>query len=90
MRKISIILSVCYAFVVNAQSPIADNYLKSPNMTEISQYGEVPVSLYTGTAQVNVPFFTLETGNHAIDISLAYHGGGVRPDYHPGWVGYYY
>ena len=87
MRKISIILSVCYAFVVNAQSPIADNYLKSPNMTEISQYGEVPVSLYTGTAQVNVPLFTLETGNHAIDISLAYHGGGVRPDYHPGWVG---
>lgn len=72
---------------VSAQIPVADSYLLSPNAASLGQYGEVPVSLYIGTVQINVPIYEIDYMGHKIPISMTYHGSGRRPDQHPGWVG---
>ena len=59
----------------------------SPNAASLGQYGEVPVSLYIGTVQINVPIYEIDYMGHKIPISMTYHGSGVRPDQHLGWVG---
>lgn len=64
-----------------------DHYLMSPNATSLGEYGAVPVSLFTGIPEISVPVRELTLGRHTLPISLSYHGGGVRPDQHPGWMG---
>lgn len=89
-RKIINSIILFYLFLsinVSAQIPVADSYLLSPNAASLGQYGEVPVSLYTGTVQINVPIYEIDYMGHKIPISMTYHGSGVRPDQHPGWVG---
>lgn len=64
-----------------------DHYLMSPNATSLGEYGAVPVSLFTGIPEISIPITEVSAGSHTLPISLSYHGGGVRPDQHPGWVG---
>ena len=82
-----ILFNLILTISVSAQIPVPDRYLLSPNAASLGQYGEVPVSLYTGTVQINVPIYEIDYMGHKIPISMTYHGSGVRPDQHPGWVG---
>ena len=59
----------------------------SPNATSLGEYGEVPVSPYTGLPLIQIPLHEISLSGHKIPISLSYHAGGVRPDQHPGWLG---
>jgi len=59
----------------------------SPNAASLGIYGQIPVSLFNGLPQISIPIGNIAVGETDIDISLSYHGGGVRPDDHPGWVG---
>ena len=81
------ILLLFLSINVSAQIHVPDSYLLSPNAASLGQYGEVPVSLYTGTVQINVPIYEIDYMGHKIPISMTYHGSGVRPVQHPGWVG---
>ncbi|WPU95633.1 hypothetical protein SNE25_08890 [Mucilaginibacter sabulilitoris] len=42
------------------------------------KFVDVPVSPYTGTADVSVPIYTIKTKGIEVPISLAYHTGGIR------------
>ncbi|WP_337043302.1 vWA domain-containing protein [Emticicia sp. 17c] len=63
-----------------AQFPRPQISSQSPNAAGISVFGEIPVSLYTGTPQINIPLYTLEEGKISVPISLSYHASGVRPN----------
>ena len=54
------ILLLFLSINVSAQIPIPDSCLLSPNAASLGQYGEVPVSLYTGTVQINVPICEID------------------------------
>lgn len=84
---LSLMVYITISLSVIAQIPVPDRYLLSPNAASLGQYGEVPVSLYTGTVQINVPIYEIDYMGYKVPISMTYHGGGVRPDQHPGWVG---
>lgn len=64
-----------------------DIRIPSPNAASLGLYGEVPVSLYTGTPNIDIPIYTLQEGKIKVPISLSYHASGVRVNQHPGWVG---
>lgn len=82
------LLSACLLCApASPQIPNLDHYLPSPNMASLGEYGSVPVSLFTGIQSVDVPLYTLQSRGHAFPVSLSYHGGGVKVDSHPGWVG---
>lgn len=89
MKRLDLlIIFICFHFLtLQAQIPEAPKNLLSPNAASLGQYGEIPVSLFTGTPNINIPIYDLSYGNISVPISLSYHASGIRPDQHPGWVG---
>src|SRR5687767_2359222 len=85
--KISLtIMSIFYCLFSRSQSIPAPK-VESPNAASLGKFGEVPVSLFTGVPDINIPIHTLSYGEINVPISLRYHSGSVRPAQHPGWVG---
>lgn len=91
MKKFLTILLYALAVISAAR---ADNFVPqsptegmSPNARSLRRYGEIPVSLYTGTPSVSIPLATLRDGSLTIPIELSYHSGGIKADEHPGWTG---
>lgn len=85
-RYISILFLLVW-ISANCQIPVADRYLLSPTAAGLGEYGEVPVSLYTGLPNIEIPIYTIEHYGYNLPITLNYHSGGIRPNQHPGWVG---
>jgi hypothetical protein len=61
--------------------------IQSPNVASLGLFGEVPVSLFTGLPNIEVPLYVFHEGQISVPIKLNYHASGFRPDVHPGWVG---
>jgi hypothetical protein len=84
-------LSLLAASNVLAQSPPKDLLNSvippSPNAAALGKYGEVPVSLYTGIANINIPIYELKGNDISIPVSLSYHPSGIRVDEESSWVG---
>ncbi|MDR0863778.1 MAG: RHS repeat protein [Candidatus Symbiothrix sp.] len=89
MRKNKILLLLLLIQTTNlySQIPEAPDAALSPNAASLGLYGEIPVSLYTGTPDISIPLYDIKVSNFTLPISLNYHASGVRVDQHPGWVG---
>lgn len=59
----------------------------SPNAASLGVYGQIPVSLFSGLPQISIPLGAAALDDASIELAMSYHGGGIRPDHHPGWVG---
>jgi len=57
--------------------------IPSPNAASLGEYGQIPVSKFTGLTNISIPLFSGEN----VNVGLSYHGGGIRPENHSGWVG---
>jgi hypothetical protein len=88
MKKIYVIL-ICILLCNNIHSQISERPLSvlSPNAASINAYGDIPVSLYTGTPNINILLFEEKIKEFKLPISLQYHATGVRPDQRAGWTG---
>ena len=49
----------------------------TPETSSLIKYQEIPVSNYTGIANISIPIYTIKTGNLEIPLSLTYHSGGI-------------
>lgn len=81
MRKlISIVLSILCVVCLKAQ--IQKDYIRpvesSPAMAELARYGNVPVSLSSGTVNISVPIYNFRCGPLNIPVALSYNGSGIR------------
>ena len=59
----------------------------SPTASELGKYGEVPVSLFNGIPQVNVPITQINGNDMSLPISLSYNASGVKVNQIASWVG---
>lgn len=59
----------------------------APNAGTISKYFEVPVNMSNGTANIQIPVYTIKSGNITLPISLSYHTGGIKVNDPVSWVG---
>ena len=59
----------------------------TPTAYQIGQYGRTPVSYFHGLPQISVPLTEVRGRGITIPVSLSYHGGGIKAEQHPGWVG---
>lgn len=50
----------------------------SPTAASLGKYGEIPVSLYTGTPNISIPLYEISDGPLTVPISLSYHAAGIR------------
>ncbi|NDK57358.1 hypothetical protein [Pontibacter fetidus] len=59
----------------------------SPTAYELGKYGQIPVSLSTGTPNISVPLHTFSTSNLQLPVSLSYNSNGIKVDQVASWVG---
>ncbi len=75
---------------IHAQ-PIIDTYTDvtppSPTAASLGTYGQVPVGMFTGTAQFSIPLYQLKSRNLILPISLDYSSNGVKVNKVASWVG---
>jgi len=61
--------------------------IQSPDAGGLAKFGDVPVSLYTGQPNIQIPLHAMSKNGIDLNISLNYDATGVRVGQHPGWVG---
>ncbi|HWW40855.1 RHS repeat domain-containing protein [Pedobacter sp.] len=86
VMRLTVILLFMKTFCF-AQDPALKVLPPSPNAASLGVYGQIPVSLFSGLPQISIPVAKSGSDEVDIDLSLNYHGGGVRPDQHGSWVG---
>jgi hypothetical protein len=59
-------------------APLTQMIPPSPNAAALGEYGKVPVGLFTGTVEQNIPLYTINTGNYSLPLSLSYRSNGTR------------
>lgn len=59
----------------------------SPNASSLGQYGDVPVSYYSGIPEISIPIYTVKCGSITLPISLNYHASGIKVSQQASWVG---
>src|SRR4051794_28240055 len=58
----------------NVTSRPGDDILPpSPEAVALNKYVAIPVGLYTGTPQIDIPFWEIKEGDITIPVSLSYH-----------------
>jgi len=55
-----------------------DINIKTPNAASIERYGNIPVSMYTGVPNINIPLHVISVGKHALPIAASYHASGIK------------
>ena len=61
--------------------------IPTPTAASLGEYGQVPVNYFNGLPNVSVPLYTFKYREISIPLSLSYHGGGIRTETVPSWVG---
>lgn len=59
----------------------------TPTAASLGRYGEIPVTMYSGIPNIEIPLFELESTKLSLPISMSYHATGVKVEEIPGWVG---
>jgi hypothetical protein len=74
------IVSITACAFLRAQIPGSPANLQSPNMASLGLYGDIPVSLFTGSPSIEIPLYTIEERDIKIPLSLSYHFAGGDPN----------
>lgn len=84
-------LSLVFYGQQNTQSLDFDNYLelvpKSPEASAFEKYGDVSLSLYTGTPNISIPVYTVQGREMSFPITLSYDASGIKVSQIATWVG---
>lgn len=59
----------------------------APEAAELGKYGNTPMSLFSGTANISIPLTELQGQSLALPISLSYNATGFKPAEFATWVG---
>lgn len=86
-----IIYFLCVLFFVPLFSLAQNDFpgeVPTPQAADLGRYGDVPVSLYTGTMSLSIPIHSITVRGVSLDVSLDYDGSGVKMNSLPGPMGY--
>lgn len=61
--------------------------IQPPDVTAFQKVHFIPVSNYTGRADISIPIYTIKSGGISVPISLSYNSSGVKIDDIPSSVG---
>jgi hypothetical protein len=60
---------------------------KSPEIQKMQQFIDIPVSFFTGSADIKIPVHTMTSKGNTIPITLDYHTGGIKAEESSNFVG---
>ncbi len=58
-----------------------------PDAASLGKYGNIPVGLYTGIPEINIPLYTIRTKRLELPISVSYHSIGNKVNEIASWIG---
>jgi YD repeat-containing protein len=75
--------------IIQGQTGYSQNGIipPSPTAASLGVFGDIPVSYYTGTPDISIPLFKIETANLSLPITLSYNATGIRVAQDASWVG---
>ena len=82
----SIFLLIIPALNIVAQEEIAQ--VPTPNAADFGRFGDIPVSPYSGRANVEVPIYSTTQRGVTLDVKLTYDTSGLPMNGLPGWTGH--
>jgi len=89
-----LLLFFCFERKTEAQTVPTNNtpatgveLMTPPNAAAFTQYLKVPVSQFTGAADIKVPLYNIKVDNFDLPVYLSYNSRGIQPNNHAGWVG---
>lgn len=50
----------------------------SPEGASLGKYGDIPISLFKGIPEVNIPMYTIQKGNITLPVSINYSSSGIK------------
>ena len=89
MNSIKPIISLFLFFVccIHTLPQLTPDHVASPNAASLGRFGDIPVSYYTGRADVSIPLYKTTQRGVELDISLHYDTSGLLMNSLPGWTG---
>lgn len=61
--------------------------IETPNEASFNKFIDNPVSIYSGTPDINIPIYTLHEGMIEIPINIRYNSSGIKVDEEASWIG---
>ena len=62
--------------------------IPTPNQSSLGTYGIIPVSPYTGKADISIPLYSISQRDVELNLSLTYDTSGLLINQLPGWTGH--
>lgn len=82
MKKMKNIIEITFLFGLLSFGGFSQEMPKvvppTPEATQFAKFIDMPVSLYNGTPNINIPIHTINSGGIQIPISLSYHAKGIQ------------
>lgn len=75
------------SMTAGAQYQLPEN-IPTPNASELGTFGDIPVSYYTGKADISIPLYNLTERGVTLPVTLNYDASGVQMNNLPGWTGH--
>jgi len=73
---------------ISAQNVMENLYrAPSPQAADLGRFGDIPMSYYTGRANITIPIRSFSERGVTLDINLTYDTSGLLMNKLPGWVG---
>ncbi|MFT4015446.1 MAG: fibronectin type III domain-containing protein [Agriterribacter sp.] len=59
----------------------------SPTSSSLGKYGDIPVNLFNGSPNIQIPLYEIRTPGHSLQIVMRYDASGTRVKQDASWVG---
>lgn len=78
MRKNILLIAILFITTIGIGQELPKILPPSPEAANAFKFSEIPVSLYTGLPNIDIPLFEIESGGVTIPISISYHARGIQ------------
>jgi len=81
MKKTVLLSIVFFLYIQSAVSQELPTIIPpSPTAYELGKFGQIPVGLFSGTPNINIPLHSFNSGDVTVPISLSYNSNGIKVD----------
>lgn len=86
IKYIFLLLFCMFSLIMHGQE--LPDKIPTPTASNLGKFGLVPVSMYTGTADISIPIYKMQERGITLDINLKYDTSGLLINQLPGWTGH--
>ncbi|GAA3630778.1 hypothetical protein [Flavivirga jejuensis] len=85
--RLFLLLGFILTFKIAIAQDLPEIVYPSPTAAALGEYGNTPISLSTGTPNINIPLWEIKGRKLSVPISLSYRASGIKVEEHGSKVG---